>query len=155
MKIMKSALFLILASGLIACSQIDPIPRNQLVANIAPILKIEERADQIRQYAKMLDSLGRLNKKRSEEVKAHYDIYYVYYLVSNVQLAEGNTESYLAHIKLAEGELNAIETLLKDGFAKEGATSHRRRGSAPARDVPASRGRCCAALSRDPCGCRC
>lgn len=118
MKIVKSTLFLILASGVMACSQIDPIPPSQLVANIAPILKVEKRADQMRYYVQVLDALGGMSKERSEELKAHYDIYYVYYLASNVHLAGGETESYLAHIKLAEGELDAIEAILNDGFAE-------------------------------------
>jgi len=118
MKIMKFALSLILASGVIACSQIDPAPRNQLVANIAPILDVEKRADRIMYYVKVLDSIGGMSKERSEELKAHYDVYYVYYLASNVHLAGGKTESYLAHVKLAEGELDAIETILNNGFAE-------------------------------------
>ena len=118
MNIMKFALSLIMASGIVACSQIDPAPRNQLVANITPILDVEKRADRIMYYLKVLDSIGGVSKERSEELKAHYDVYYVYYLASNVQLAGGKTDSYLAHIKLAEGELDAIETILNDGFAE-------------------------------------
>ncbi len=118
MNIMKFTLSLIMASGIVACSQIDPAPRNQLVANITPILDVEKRADRIMYYLKVLDSIGGVSKERSEELKAHYDVYYVYYLASNVQLAGGKTESYLAHVKLAEGELDAIETILNDGFAE-------------------------------------
>jgi hypothetical protein len=119
MELMKSTLLLLLASGLVACTPIDPIPRNQLAANIKPILKIEERIDQMRYYTKVLDSLGGITKEKLEELKGHYDVYYVYYLASNVHLAEGNTESYLAHVELAERELEAIEAILKDGLAKE------------------------------------
>ena len=118
MNIMKFALSLILATGVMACSQIDPAPPNLLVANIAPILNVEKRADRIMYYVKVLDSMGGMSKKRSEELKAHYDVYYVYYLASNVHLAGGKTESYLAHVKLAEGELDAIESILNDGFAE-------------------------------------
>jgi hypothetical protein len=119
MELMKSTLLLLLASGLVACTPIDPIPRNQLAANIKPILKIEERIDQMRYYTKVLDSLGGITKEKLEELKGHYDVYYVYYLASNVHLAEGNTDSYLAHVELAERELEAIEAILKDGLAKE------------------------------------
>ena len=118
MNIMKIALFLIMACGVLACSQIDPTPRNHLVANIAPILEVKKRADRIMYYLKVLDSIGGVSKERSEELKAHYDVYYVYYLASNVHLAGGTTDSYLAHVKLAEGELDAIETILDDGFAE-------------------------------------
>ena len=112
MNIIKSAISVILASGLVACSQIEPVSRKQIVANIEPILKIEERIDQMRYYTQVLDSIGGISKEKLGELKAHYDIYYVYYLASNVHLAEGNTESYLAHLRLAEGELDAIEAIL-------------------------------------------
>jgi len=118
MNIMKFALSVILATGVMACSQIDVAPPNQLIANIAPILNVEKRADLIMYYVKVLDSMGGMSKERSEELKAHYDVYYVYYLASNVHLAGGKTESYLAHLKLAEGELDAIETILNAGFAE-------------------------------------
>jgi hypothetical protein len=73
----------------------------------------------MRYYTKVLDSLGGITKEKLEELKGHYDVYYVYYLASNVHLAEGNTDSYLAHVELAERELEAIEAILKDGLAKE------------------------------------
>ena len=82
-------------------------------------MNVEKRADRIRYYVKVLDSIGGMSKERSEELKAHYDVYYVYYLASNVHLAGGKTEYYLAHIKLVEGELDAIETILSDGFAED------------------------------------
>jgi len=45
-------------------------------------------------YTKMLGSLGGLSQGKSTELKGHLDIYYVYYLASNVQLAKGNMVSY-------------------------------------------------------------
>jgi len=119
MGLMKSFGLLVLAGGLVACSTVEPISRNQLEANIKPILKIEERIDQMRYYTKLLDSLGGISKEKLANLKGHYDVYYVYYLASNLYLAEGNTESYLAHVKQAQSELDAIETILKDGLAKE------------------------------------
>ncbi len=116
---MKSFGLLVLAGGLVGCSTVEPISRNQLAANIKPILKIEERIDQMRYYTKMLDSLGGISKEKSEDLKGHYDVYYVYYLASNLYLAEGNTESYLAHVKQAQSELDAVEAILKDGLAKD------------------------------------
>ena len=119
MSFMKSFGLLVLAGGLVACSTVEPISRNQLAANIKPILEIEERIDQMRYYTKLLDSLGGISKEKLEDLKGHYDVYYVYYLASNLYLAEGNTESYLAHVKQAQSELDAIEAILKDGLAKE------------------------------------
>jgi hypothetical protein len=119
MSFMKSFGLLLLASGLVGCSTVEPISRKQLAANIKPILKIEERIDQMRYYTKMLDSLGGISKEKLAELKGHYDVYYVYYLASNLYLAEGNTVSYLANVKQAQSELDAIEAILKDGLAKE------------------------------------
>jgi len=119
MGLMKSFGLLVLAGGLVACSTVEPISRNQLAANIKPILEIEERIDQMRYYTKLLDSLGGISKEKLEDLKGHYDVYYVYYLASNLYLAEGNTESYEAHVKQAQSELDAIEAILKDGLAKD------------------------------------
>ena len=115
------ALSLVLAMGMAACSQVQvvPISRDQLVENIDPILKMEKRIDQVMYYAKMLGSLGGLSQGKSSELKTHLDIYYVYYLASNVQLAKGNMISYQAHLELAEKELDVMESILKDGLDKD------------------------------------
>ena len=115
------ALSLVLAMGMAACSQVQvvPISRDQLVENIDPILKMEKRIDQVMYYAKMLGSLGGLSQGKSSELKTHLDIYYVYYLASNVQLAKGNMTSYQAHLELAEKELDVMESILKDGLDKD------------------------------------
>jgi len=115
------ALSLVLAMGLAACLQVqmEPISRDQLVDHIAPILKMEKRIDQVMYYTKMLGSLGRLSHGKSTELKSHLDIYYVYYLGSNVQLAKGNMVSYQAHLKLAEKELDVMESILKDGLDED------------------------------------
>jgi len=121
MKNLGLALSLVLAMGLAACSQVQvkPIPRDQLVENIAPILNMEKRLDQVMYYTKMLGSLGGLSQGKSTELKRHLDIYYVYYLASNVQLAKGNMNSFEAHLKLAENELDVMESILKDGLDKD------------------------------------
>ena len=121
MKNLGLALSLVLAMGLAACSQVqmEPISRDQLADNILPILKLEKRIDQVMYYAKMLGSIGGLSQGRSTELKGHLDIYYVYYLASNVQLAKGNMVSYQAHLKLAENELDVMESILKDGLDKD------------------------------------
>ena len=115
------ALSLVLAMGMAACSQVqvEPISRDQLVENIDPILNMEKRIDQVMYYAKMLGSLGGLSQGKSSELKTHLDIYYVYYLASNVQLAKGNMTSYQAHLELAEKELDVMESILKDGLDKD------------------------------------
>jgi hypothetical protein len=60
-----------------------------------------------------------LSQGKSSELKTHLDIYYVYYLASNVQLAKGNMTSYQAHLELAEKELDVMESILKDGLDKD------------------------------------
>lgn len=119
MKIPKLTLPLAFAAAFVACSQIDPIPRDQLLANMGPILRVEKRFDQVRYYTQMLGSLGEISEGKTKELKKHLDIYYIYYLASNIHLARGNMESYLAHVKLAERELDVMEAILKDGLAKE------------------------------------
>jgi len=119
MKILKLALPLVLASGLAACAQIQPIPRDQLAENIDPILKMERRLDQVMYYTKMLGTVGGLTQGKSKELKKHLDIYYVYYLASNVQLASGDMIAFQKHVALAERELENMETLLKDGLDKD------------------------------------
>ncbi len=126
MKNLGLAVSLVLAMGLAACSQVllKPISRDQLVDNIAPILKMEKRLDQVMYYTKMLGSLGGLSQGKSSELKNHLDIYYVYYLASNVQLAKGNMISYQAHLKLAENELDVMESILKDGLDNDFAPDY-------------------------------
>lgn len=110
--------WLVLASGLVACSQMNPISRDQLAENLHPILKIENRVDRLQYYTQMLDKLGAINKENVDALKTHHDIYYVYYVAANVQLARGNMESYMAHVKLAEKELDLMEAMLKDKLSK-------------------------------------
>lgn len=83
----------------------------------------------MRYYTKMLDSLGGISKGKLEDLKGHYDVYFVYYLASNLYLVERNTESYEAHVKQALSELDAIEAILKDGFAKEWEQDYGEKGS--------------------------
>ena len=70
-------------------------------------------------YTKMLGSLGGLSQGKSKELKQHLDVYYVYYLASNVQLARGDMVAYEAHVQLAEKELDVMEKILKDGLDKD------------------------------------
>ncbi len=113
MKTLSLAFLVLLVSSLVACSQIAPIPRDELAANLAPILKIEKRTDQIKYYTEMLLYL----------LKAHYDVYYVYYLAANVSLARGSMESYLANVKLAEKEIDLMEAIVRDRLAQLGESN--------------------------------
>lgn len=118
MKAIHLLLPLVLAGGLAACSQIQPISRDQMAANLNPVLKLENRIDQVKYYTKMLTSVGGISDEKGEELKAHHDIYYVYYLTANVQLARGDMESYQAYVEAAKGELDMMEEILKDRLDK-------------------------------------
>lgn len=120
---MKSiSLAYILLLGIVsgACSQATPIPRTQLAQHLEPILSIEKRVDHLKYYTDMLTKLGQINDENTDALKAHHDVYYVYYVAANVQLAGGNVQSYLAHVKLAESELDKMEAILKDNLSKYG-----------------------------------
>ncbi len=118
MKGIHMLLSLVLAGGLAACSQMQPISRDQMAANIDPILKLENRVGQVKYYTKMLISVGGISDKKEDELKEHHDVYYVYYLTANVHLAGGDMESYQAYVEAAESELDLMEAILKDRLDK-------------------------------------
>lgn len=118
MKAIHYLLSLVLASGLLACSQVNPVSRDELTLNLAPVLKLERRIDQAKYYTNLLITSGGMSSDKAEDLKAHHDVYYVYYLAALVQLARGNIESYVAHVRLAERELDAMEAVLKDQLAQ-------------------------------------
>jgi hypothetical protein len=108
-----------LSLAMVGCAQIGPQPigRDQLAANLAPLLKIERRADQVKYYSLLLDKVGALGEAGASALKNHYDVYYVYYLAANMHLARANIDTYQAHVKLAEKELDAMEGILKESLS--------------------------------------
>ncbi|MFQ5684630.1 MAG: hypothetical protein ACE5HC_15330 [Candidatus Binatia bacterium] len=118
MKAISAILSLVLVGGVVACSQVKPISPGEMAQNLTPILKIESRVDQVKYYTQMLAQMGGMNSESAEALKAHHDIYYVYYVAANVQLARGNMQSYLAHVHLAERELDLMEAILKDNYSE-------------------------------------
>ncbi len=115
----RTAMTILLAIGLMGCAQVasQPLPPDQLAANLAPLLKVEKRADQVRYYALLLDNLGGIGEENAAAIKQHHDIYYVYYLAANFNLARGHIDSYLVHVKLAGKELDFMEAILKESMA--------------------------------------
>jgi len=124
---LRLILFLVFSAGLAACSQIKPIAPEDLARNLGPILKIEKRLDQVKYYSKMLGNLGEMKGENADDLKAHHDIYYVYYVAANVQLARGDMEAYLAHVKLAERELDLMESIVKDRLTRLAESKSRKK----------------------------
>ncbi len=112
MKNVILALSLLSATGLLACSQIPTIPRDQLTANLAPILKVEKRADEVKANTQILGFAGQITTEKVDALKTHFDVYYVHYLAASVYLARGSIEGYKAQLKRAETELEAMEAIL-------------------------------------------
>lgn len=117
--VVLGASMLVLAFGLAACGQIGPQPiaRDQLAANLAPLLKIERRADRVKYYTLLLDKIGGIGEQGAQALKDYHDVYYVYYLAANMHLARGNLDAYRAHVKLAEKELDSMEGILKESLS--------------------------------------
>lgn len=109
--------FTLMAGALAACSQIALIPRDQLAMNLAPILEIENRVSQISSSSQMLGLIGAISEEQADKLKTHSDVYYVYYLAANVDLAQGDIDSYRAHLELAQRELDEMEATLKASLA--------------------------------------
>ena len=113
MRLYRVAIALGLGLLFTGCSPIGPMSRDQLATNLAPILEVENRAKQVLSGAQMLGSVGVISKKDAGKLKAHYDVYFVYYYSANVYLAGGDIESYIAHIQMAKQELDTMEVILK------------------------------------------
>jgi hypothetical protein len=113
-----SFLGLVLTLGLIGCSQFNPVPREQVEGNLGPMLRVERRADQMKYYTEVLVQMEGMSQESAQKLKATHDVYYVYYLAASVHLARGSLESYLAHLKQAEKELDSMEAILKRDLSK-------------------------------------
>lgn len=114
MKLKRVAIALGLGLLFTGCSPIGPISRDQLAENLAPILEVENRVNRAMSGVQMLGFVSEISDKDAEKLKAHYDVYSVYYHAANVYLAVGDIESYIAHIEMAKKELGAIEAILKN-----------------------------------------
>ncbi len=113
MKLNRVAIALGLGLLFTGCSPIGPISRDQLAENLAPILEVENWVNRAMSGVQMLGSVGEISDKDAEKLKAHYDVYSVYYHAANVYLAGGDIESYIAHIQMAKQELDTMEVILK------------------------------------------
>ena len=96
-----------------ACAQANPPSRDQVAENLTPMLTLEQRVDRLKYYAQWLVRIKGIDEARIVELKARHDVYFVYYLAANVDLASGNLTSYHANVKRAENELDSMEATLK------------------------------------------
>jgi hypothetical protein len=128
MKTTSLALLLTLGGAWIGCMQTGPVPPGQISARLGPILKIEDKVREVICYGQILDSVGGVTEASAKTLKAHFDVFYVYYLAATIHLANGNTKSHLAAIELAEQELHIVKAILKDELGEiEGSDSGQRR----------------------------
>lgn len=104
---------ILLALFLVACAQVQQISREQIAAHLDPILVLEKRADQVKSFAQWLVRLHHIDDDKIAELKASHNVYSLYYLAANVDLASGNLNSYRANLQRAERELEFMEATLK------------------------------------------
>ena len=112
---MLRMLTLLLALLLSGCAP-ALISRATLAENLALVLSLEKRSDNIQYQAKVMSNLGILSVEAIAAIKQHNNTYYPYYLVANVYLANGQLDKYAEAINLAEIELTAIEIILKGTY---------------------------------------
>jgi hypothetical protein len=108
------ACVLFLFTGFLAgCAPLGEVSRDRLVANLPPILEVEERANRAMRGIEKLALLGEITDKDMKQLKEHYDVYYVHHKAASVFLAEGNIRSYESHVGLAKKELDSMEEKIR------------------------------------------
>ena len=65
----------------------DPMPRVQIEANLAPIFKIEKQAEQVKYYTQILSYISGIGDEKVANLKAHYDVYYFYRCIRSARAA--------------------------------------------------------------------
>ncbi len=78
--------------------------------------EIEKRAKKTMSDAKRIVSLGVVSNEEKESLKTHQEAFYARYYAANVYRSQDSQDSfkaYLDELNLAEGELAAMETVLK------------------------------------------
>ena len=67
--------------------------------------------------AKMFVSRGEISNEENESLKSHQEAFYAHFYAANVYLSQDSQDTfnaYMNELNLAEEELAAIETVLKD-----------------------------------------
>ncbi len=76
--------------------------------------EIEKRAKKAMSDAKVFVSLGEVSNKEKEILKTHQEAFYAHYYAANVYRSQDLFKAYMDELNLAEEELAAMETVLKD-----------------------------------------
>ncbi len=79
--------------------------------------EIDKRAKKTMSDVKKFVSLGKVSNEEKESLKSHQEAFYARYYAANIYRSQGSQDSfkaYLDELNLAEEELAAIETVLKD-----------------------------------------
>jgi len=79
--------------------------------------EIEKRAKNAMSDAKRFISLGEVSNEEKDSLKTHQEAFYTHYYAANVYLSQDSQDTfnaYMNELNLAEEELAAIETVLKD-----------------------------------------
>ncbi|HEU4341078.1 MAG TPA: hypothetical protein VFU31_05860 [Candidatus Binatia bacterium] len=96
----------------------EPVSREEIVQNLSPIVKVEERGRKLTMVMQQLPLVVDINEEDVQKLKEHYDVFYVYHNAATISLAEGKFEAYRDHLKVASNELDSIEQKLKNVAAK-------------------------------------
>jgi hypothetical protein len=98
----------------------EPVSREEIVQNLNPIVKVEERGRKLTMVMQQLPLVVDINEEDVQKLKEHYDVYYVYHNAATISLAEGKFQAYRDHLKVASHELDSIEQRLKNVVEKSG-----------------------------------
>ena len=91
----------------------EPAPREQVVQNLEPIVKVEERGRMLTMAIQELPNLVEIKTEDAQKIKEHYDVYYVHHNAATISLAQGDIGLYRGHLKVASAELDSIEQKVK------------------------------------------
>ena len=76
--------------------------------------EIEKRAKKAMSDTQVFVSLGEVSNEEKESLKTHQEAFYAHYYAANVYRSQDSFKAYMEELNVAEDELAAIETVLKD-----------------------------------------
>jgi hypothetical protein len=100
----------------------QPVARQQVVDNLEPIVKVEERVRKLTRVMQHLPLVVNVKAEDAKKLKEHYDLYSIYHTAATISLAEGNFQAYKSHLQVASRELDSLEarlhTVVNNGAAE-------------------------------------